>query len=104
MVVQEKCISTKKDGSRSANQRSCKSCKGAGVLYTVLNEVAGLKIRPRNSEDISAAGFKTDQTTLEQRMSEFSGTTKEFVGKIYQIFKNKNVSFYICRGHRQGKR
>ena len=94
---------TKKDGSRSANQRSCKSCKGAGVLYTVLNEVAGLKIRPRNSEDISAAGFKTDQTTLEQRMSEFSGTTKEFVEKYIRYSKIRTYLSTFVEGIDKGK-
>ena len=93
----------KKDGSQSANQRSCKKCKGQGVLYTQLPQVAGLKIRPRNAVDVNAAGFKTDQTTLEERMSEFSGQAKEFVEKYTRYSKVRTYLNTFVEGIDRGK-
>ena len=94
---------TKKDGSRSVNQRACKQCKGAGVLYTVLQNVAGLKIRPRGTQDVSASGFKTDQTTLEDRMLEFEGQAKEFVEKYTRYSRIRTYLNTFVEGIDKGK-
>ena len=94
---------TKKDGSRSANQRTCKKCKGTGVLYATLSQVAGLKIRPRDTRDVNAAGFKTDQTTLEGRMSEFSGQAREFVEKYTRYSKIRTYLNTFVEGIDKGQ-
>lgn len=68
----------KKDGLSSKSKRICKNCGGEGVVYEPTNEVAGFKIIPRDSWDTAAAGFKTDHTTLEDRLDELSGEAREF--------------------------
>ena len=94
---------TKKDGTQSANQRSCKPCDGLGVIYTELDQVAGLKMKPRGTEDVNAAGFKTDQTTLESIMSSLSGQAKEFAQKYVRYSKIRTYLNTFVEGIYRGR-
>ena len=68
----------KKDGSMGKARRVCKACMGKGIVYTSTGEVAGFKLIPRTVRDTASAGFKTDKTTLEDRLSELEGDAHEF--------------------------
>ena len=68
----------KKDGTEGKAVRVCKPCNGEGILYVPTKEIAGFKIIPRDSWDTASAGFKTDHTTLKERLDELSGDAREF--------------------------
>ena len=68
-----------KNGQLGKANRLCKNCNATGVVYSQSNQVAGLRIVPRNTKDVAQAGFKTDKTTLEGMLSSLKGESKEFV-------------------------
>ena len=76
-----------KSGDLSKNKTKCKMCKGCGVIYTNVNQAAGLKLKPRGPEDTAAGGFKTDKETLEQRLLDLDGTAKVFAEKYMKYSK-----------------
>ena len=59
-----------KSGDLSKNKTKCKMCKGCGVIYTNVNQAAGLKLKPRGPEDTAAGGFKTDKDFKKTRNKE----------------------------------
>ena len=68
----------RKDGSLGKAKRICKTCVGKGTIYKSTGEIAGFKLIPRTVRDTASAGFKTDKTTLEDRLSELEGDAREF--------------------------
>ena len=64
-----KYIYMKKDGTPSNVKRHCKTCNTKGLLFTNKDERAGLRLKPRNSIDCSAMGFKTDKEVLESHLT-----------------------------------
>jgi len=57
----------KKNGDKFKKPTKCEYCEGLGVLYLEVDEVAGLRIRPK-LELASAGGFKTDKITLTENI------------------------------------
>jgi DNA polymerase I-like protein with 3'-5' exonuclease and polymerase domains len=57
----------KKNGEKFKKPTKCEYCEGLGVLYLEVDEVAGLRIRPK-LELASAGGFKTDKITLTEHL------------------------------------
>jgi len=57
----------KKNGEKFKKPTKCEHCEGLGVLYLEVDEVAGLRIRPK-LELASAGGFKTDKITLTENI------------------------------------
>ena len=57
----------KKDGTYGM-PRKCKMCFGRGVVYVNTKERAGLGLNPLNEKDLSVHGFKTDITTIKEKM------------------------------------
>jgi len=57
----------KKNGEKFKKPTKCEHCEGLGVLYLEVDEVAGLRIRPK-LELASAGGFKTDKITLTEHL------------------------------------
>ena len=76
-----KYIYLKKDGTESKIKRKCKTCDETGILFTNLKERAGLGLKPRNSVDCSALGFKTDKNILDNFLSTTSGLQYDFLKK-----------------------
>lgn len=68
----------KKDGTPGKAVRICKECSGEGIIYDNTQEIAGFKMIPRDSWDVASAGFKTDHTTLGDRLDELTGEAREF--------------------------
>ncbi len=71
----------KKDGTPSNVKRHCKTCNTKGLLFTNKDERAGLRLKPRNSIDCSAMGFKTDKEVLESHLTSTKGVQHEFLIK-----------------------
>jgi len=71
-------VPPRKDGSLGKAVRICKECNREGVIYTNTNEVAGFKIIPRDAWDTASAGFKTDHTTLGDRLEDLTGDARVF--------------------------
>ena len=71
----------KKDGTPSNVKRKCKTCNEKGLIFTNKKERAGLRLRPRNSIDCSAMGFKTDKEVLESHLTSTRGVEHEFLIK-----------------------
>ena len=57
----------RKDGTYGMPRR-CKVCFGSGSIYKNLKERAGLGLTPLNEKDLSVHGFKTDVTTIREKM------------------------------------
>ena len=78
---------TTKSGAESKQKRICKNCDGNGIVYINMGGAAGLKVSPRGPQDVCAAGFKTDQYTLAERLPQLTGDAKEFVEKYVRFSK-----------------
>ena len=68
-----------KSGKPSKNLRKCQECSGVGVLYEKLKIAAGLKVVPRDAQDVASAGFKTDKETLIELAATVEGTALKFI-------------------------
>jgi DNA polymerase I-like protein with 3'-5' exonuclease and polymerase domains len=56
----------KVNGEPYKNTSPCKTCDSKGALYVPNGKTAGLKLVPREAEDASVHGFKTDKTTIQR--------------------------------------
>ena len=70
----------KKDGTYGM-PRKCKMCFGRGVVYVNTKERAGLGLNPLNEKDLSVHGFKTDITTIKEKMLQVHGKERQFLQK-----------------------
>lgn len=69
-----------KDGSPRKNLNICKTCDKAGILYKILPEVAGFKIKPISSIYASSGGFSTSKDTLDDLLlTHISKEAKDFL-------------------------
>jgi len=84
---------TKKDGQSWKNPTTCKMCLGEGVVYIPVNKVAGFRVIPRGTKDLTAHGFKADSDTVEELISGTIGPAKEFIEKYSRY---NAVSTYIA--------
>ena len=82
----------KKDGTKGKAKRICKSCTGEGLLFLPEGKIAGFKLIPRDSYDISSHGFKTDRSTLEALAMSGNKEQKKF---IESYIKYNAISTYL---------
>ena len=82
----------KKDGTKGKAKRICKSCTGEGLLFLPTGKIAGFKLIPRDSYDISSHGFKTDRPTLEALAMSGNKEQKKF---IESYIKYNAISTYL---------
>jgi DNA polymerase I-like protein with 3'-5' exonuclease and polymerase domains len=79
----------KKDGSPYKNKSPCPRCKKEGALYLDGDKVAGLKMIPSGTSDVSVHGFKTDKATLasliDQAKDKGNLVAQEFLEKITRL-------------------
>lgn len=68
----------KNDGLPRKRNPKCKDCKGIGIIYTTLGEIAGFKRVPRGSFEAAAGGFRTNAETLKSIAESTLGPEKEF--------------------------
>ncbi len=54
----------KMDGTKYKVGNHCVDCGGGGLIYRDLQQIAGLKMTPDGSGDVSIGGFVTDKTSL----------------------------------------
>ena len=82
----------KKDGTVGKAKRICKTCEGEGLMFIPTGKVAGFKLVPKDSYDVSSHGFKTDRLTLETLALVANKEQKKFVSS---YIKYNAISTYL---------
>ena len=83
----------KKDNSPYKKRTKCFECKGKGQLYHPTNTIAGLKMQPTSSSDVTALGFATDKEQLEKLARRAkTDDAKEFLTSMVQY---NAISVYL---------
>jgi len=82
----------KKDGTVGKAKRICKTCEGEGLMFIPTGKVAGFKLVPKDSYDVSSHGFKTDRLTLETLALTANKEQKKFVSS---YIKYNAISTYL---------
>ncbi len=82
----------KKDGSFGAVRFRCPVCSGTGVVYKSTGKVAGFKLIPRSSDDVTANGFTTQKDKIEELLTNATGNAKTFLEKMARF---NAVSHYL---------
>lgn len=86
----------KKDGNPWNKPTKCKPCEGSGAIYTDLNQIAGLKMKPKNIYFTTMDGFSTGKTFLEElKDSAQDENNQEAVEFLRRIVRLNAVSTYL---------
>lgn len=77
----------KKDGTLFKNFPKCLNCKGVGIDYIQLKEIAGLQMPIRSIKDLTSSGFSTDKECFEYLASlpKISSDAKNLLTKLIRL-------------------
>lgn len=99
---------TKKDGTPYKKLSKCPVCEGIGLVFNDLDEIAGLKLSPKNVKDVSANGFVTGKEMVPFLLSQAQRKHNAIAVEFLESMKRLNaVTTYLnsfCGGIRRNTR
>ena len=78
-----------KSGVPFKKQPRCGTCVGEGVIYKPTGQTAGLRLLPRDAQDVSINGFKVDKVTIQSLIKQAEQKNRpvavEFLTKVSRL-------------------